>query len=155
MTLKAAGRMSANLNKTAKVATTLEGRIDQTQFDLNDRVKAGEVMALVESPELLGKPLEIKAPIDGVIIDRKSTAGELGGKSKEIYTISDPANFGRSPKMKERDIAAVKVGQDASFTALAYPEKNSTAKWCSLATRWKRVRARWKFASRWTTRTGD
>jgi cobalt-zinc-cadmium efflux system membrane fusion protein len=122
-TLKAAGRISANLNKTAKVTSTFEGRLTKLNFDLNDRVKAGEVMALVESPELLGRQLEIKAPIDGVIIDRKATTGELVDKAKEIYTISDPTQLWAIAEVKERDIAAVKVGQDATFAALAYPEE--------------------------------
>jgi len=121
MTLKAAGRVSANLNKTAKVTSTLEGRVTQVNFDLNDRVKAGDVMALVESPELLGKPLELKASIDGVIIERTATAGELVEKTKAIYTISDPARLWAIAEVKERDIAAVKLGQDAAFTTLAFP----------------------------------
>ena len=123
MTLKAAGRISANLNKTAKVTSTFEGRVTKLNFDLNDRVKAGEVMALVESPELLGKQLEVKAQIDGVIIERKATTGELVDKAKEIYTISDPTQLWAIAEVKERDIAAVKLGQDAAFTALAYPEE--------------------------------
>lgn len=123
-TLKAAGRISANLNKTAKVTSTFEGRLTKLNFDLNDRVKAGDVMALVESPELLGRQLEIKATIDGVIIDRKATTGELVDKAKEIYTISDPTQLWAIAEVKERDIAAVKVGQDAAFAALAYPEEN-------------------------------
>lgn len=123
MTLKAAGRISANLNKTAKVTSTFEGRLTKLNFDLNDRVKAGEVMALVESPELLGRQLEIKAPIDGVIIDRKATTGELVDKAKEIYTISDPTQLWAIAEVKERDIAAVKLNQDATFAALAYPEE--------------------------------
>ena len=121
-TLRAAGNISANLNKTAKVTSTFEGRLVKLNFDLNDRVKAGEVMALVESPELLGKQLEIKAPIDGVIIERKATSGELVDRAKEIYTISDPTQLWAIAEVKERDIAAVKVGQDAAFTALAFPE---------------------------------
>lgn len=123
MTLKAAGRISANLNKTAKVTSTFEGRLTKLNFDLNDRVTAGQVMALVESPELLGKQLEIKAPIDGVIIERKGTTGELVDKAKEIYTISDPTQLWAIAEVKERDIAAVKVGQDATFAALAYPDE--------------------------------
>ncbi len=123
MTLKAAGRVSANLNKTAKVTPTLEGRLTKLSFDLNDHVKAGEVVALVESPELLGKPLELKASIDGVIIERNATAGELVDKSKAIYTISDPAQLWAIAEVKERDIAAVKLGQDAAFTTLAYPDE--------------------------------
>ncbi len=59
MTLKAAGRVSANLNKTAIVTPTFEGRLSKLNFDLNDPVKAGDVLAQVESPELLGKPLEL------------------------------------------------------------------------------------------------
>jgi multidrug efflux pump subunit AcrA (membrane-fusion protein) len=123
MTLKAAGRISANLNKTAKVTPTLEGRLTQLNFDLNDRVKAGDVVALVESPELLGKPLELKATIDGVIIERGATTGELVDKSKIIYTISDPTQLWAIAEVKERDIAAVKLGQDAAFTTLAFPDE--------------------------------
>src|SRR4029077_3554951 len=122
-TLKAAGRVSDNLNKTAKVASTLEGRLIKLNFDLNDRVKTGDVLGLVQTPELLGKPLELKAPIDGVITERKSTVGELVGKETEIYTISDPADLWVIAEIKERDIGAVKVGQDASFTVLAYPDE--------------------------------
>lgn len=123
MTLKAAGRVSANMNKTAKVTSTFEGRLVKLNFDLNDRVKEGDVMALVESPELLGKQLQVKASIDGVIIERKATTGELVDKTKEIYTISDPTQLWVIAEIKERDIAAVQAGQDATFTVLAYPQK--------------------------------
>ena len=123
MTLKAVGRISANLNKTAKVTSTFEGRLTKLNFDLNDPVKAGDVVALVESPELLGKALELKASIDGVIIERAATAGELVDKSKIIYTISDPTQLWAIAEVKERDIAAVKLGQDAAFTTLAFPDE--------------------------------
>lgn len=123
MMLKAAGRISANLTKTAKVTSPLEGRLTTLKFDLNDRVRAGEEVGLVETPELLGKPLTLKAPIDGVIIERKATAGEVVDKTKEIYTISDPTQLWAIAEVKERDIGAVKLGQDASFTVLAYPQE--------------------------------
>ena len=127
-TLKAAGRVSENLNKTAKVMSTLEGRLTKLNYDLNDKVKAGEVLALVQTPELLGKALEVKSPIDGVITDRKSTAGELVTKDTQIYMISDPTDLWVLAEIKERDIAAVKIGQDASFTVLAYPEETFRGK---------------------------
>ncbi|MEO7298591.1 MAG: efflux RND transporter periplasmic adaptor subunit [Verrucomicrobiota bacterium] len=123
MTLKAAGRVSANANKTAKVTSTFEGKLVKLNFDLNDRVKAGDVVGLVDSPELLGRQLELKAPIDGVIIERKATSGELVDKSKEIYTISDPTQLWVIAEVKERDIGAVKIGQEATFTVLTYPQE--------------------------------
>jgi cobalt-zinc-cadmium efflux system membrane fusion protein len=86
-------------------------------------VKTGDVLGLVESPELLGKALELKAPIDGVITERNATVGELVDKAKPVYTISDPTQLWAIAEVKERDIAAVKLGQDAVFTVLAYPEE--------------------------------
>lgn len=121
VTLKAVGRVSENLNKTAKVTSTLEGRLIKLNADLNQTVKAGEVLGLVQTPELLGKPLELKAPIDGVITERKSTVGELINKDTEIYMISDPSDLWVLAEIKERDIGAVHVGQETSFTTLAYP----------------------------------
>jgi len=120
-TLKAAGRVSANVNKTAKVASTLEGRLVTLHVDLNDRVKRGDILALIEAPELLGKHLELKAPIDGVIVERKSAAGEQVDKAKEIFTISEPTSLWVIAEIKERDIGAVRVGQEAKFGVIAYP----------------------------------
>lgn len=122
-TLKAAGRVSANMNKTAKISSTLEGRIAKLTFDLNDRVKRGDVLGLVEAPELLGRQLELKAPIDGVVIERKTAVGEQVDKTKEIYTISDPTDLWVIAQVKERDIGAVKIGQDALFTVIAFPDE--------------------------------
>ncbi len=128
ITLKAAARVSENANKTAKVASTLEGRIARLNFDLNDPVKTGDVLGLVQTPELLGRPLEIKAPIDGIVVDRKSTVGEQVGKEKEIYTISDPTDLWVLAEIKERDIGSIKVGQEASFTVIAYPDETFRGK---------------------------
>ncbi len=123
MTLKAVGRVSENLNRTARVTSTLEGRLSRLDADLNDRVKAGDVLGLVQTPELLGRPLELKAPIDGVVTQRAGTVGEIIGKDSVIYTLSDPANLWVLAEIKERDIAAVQVGQDATFSSLAYPQE--------------------------------
>ena len=123
MTLKVAGRLSANLNKTARITSTLEGRLVKFNVDLSDQVKKGDVLAIVESPELLGKELEIKSPIAGIVTNRAATTGELVDKSKEILTVSDPSALWLIAEVKERDIAAVKVGQEVTFQVLSYPSE--------------------------------
>jgi multidrug efflux pump subunit AcrA (membrane-fusion protein) len=120
-TLRTAGRVVENANKTAKVASTFEGRIIKLNFDLNDRLKAGDVVGLVEAPEFLGKPLELRAPIDGAVIERKSTVGELVTKGSAIYTISEPKELWLIAEVREHDIGAIKEGQPARFNVLAYP----------------------------------
>ncbi len=127
-TLKTAGRVTENANKTAKVVSTLEGRLIKLNFDLNDAVRTGDVLAFVQTPELLGKALEVKAPIDGVVIDRKASTGELVGKDKEIYTISDPSDLWVIAEIKERDVGAVKVGQEATFSVIPYPGESFRGK---------------------------
>jgi len=121
MTFKAAGTVTENQNKTARITPTLEGRITQLHFDINDPVKEGDVLALLQTPELLGKPLELKAPIAGIVTERQATVGELAGKETQIYTISDPADLWVVAEVKERDIAAVHLGEKAAFGVLAYP----------------------------------
>jgi multidrug efflux pump subunit AcrA (membrane-fusion protein) len=135
VTLKAAGRVSEDMNKTAKVVSTLEGRLIRLNNDLGDRVKAGDVLALVQTPELLGKALEVKSPIDGVITDRKSTTGELVTKERQIYTVSEPTNLWVIAEIKERDIGAVKIGQDATFAVLAFPSEQFHGKVVRIANR--------------------
>lgn len=135
MTLKAAGRVSENMNRTAKVASTLDGRIAQLNADINDPVKTGDVLALVQTPELIGKPLELRAPIDGIVTERNQAMGELVDKTSAVYVISDPADLWVIAEIKERDLAAVKVGQEASFTVLAYPGETFRGKVVRIANR--------------------
>jgi cobalt-zinc-cadmium efflux system membrane fusion protein len=124
MTFKAAGTVTENMNKTAKITPTLEGRITSLHFDINDPVKEGDVLALLQTPELLGKPLELKAPLGGIVTERQATVGELAGKDTPIYTISDPADLWVVAEVKERDIAAIHLGAEATFSVLAYPNES-------------------------------
>ena len=123
MTLRVAGRVELDLNKTAHITPTLEGRVIKLNVDLNEKVKVGDSLATIESPELLGKQLLIKSPIDGTVVSRLRAVGELADKSKELVTISDLSSLWVIAEVKERDIAAIKVGQQVSFKVLAYPNK--------------------------------
>ena len=91
MTFKAAGTVTENLNKTAKITPTLEGRITSLHFDINDPVKEGDVLALLQTPELLGKPLELKAPIDGIVTSaRPLSASSQARRPKSIRSAIRP-----------------------------------------------------------------
>jgi len=134
-TIKASGRVSVNLNKTAKVGSTLDGRITKLNADINDPVKTGDVLAQVQTPELIGRPLELKAPIDGVIMERNQGVGELVEKAGSVYTISDPTSLWVLAEVKERDLAALQVGQAARFSVLAYPDSEFEGKVVRLGNR--------------------
>ena len=126
MTLRSPGRISVNVNQTAKVTSTFEGRISTMHYDVGAVVERGAVMALVDSPELLNKPLELKAPIGGQVIERHGTVGEAVDKTTELYTISDLKNLWCIAEIKEKDVASMRQGQRASIRVLAYPGKTFT-----------------------------
>jgi cobalt-zinc-cadmium efflux system membrane fusion protein len=126
MTLRSPGRISVNVNRTAKVTSSLEGRILTMNYDIGAEVRAGDAMALIDSPELLNKPLALKAPLSGRVIERHGTVGEVVDRAKELYTISDLANLWGIAEIKEKDIAMVHVGQEATLRVLAFPEEAFT-----------------------------
>jgi cobalt-zinc-cadmium efflux system membrane fusion protein len=128
MTLRSPGRISVNVNRTAKVTSSLEGRILTMNYDIGAEVRAGDAMALIDSPELLNKPLALKAPLSGRVIERHGTVGEVVDRAKELYTISDLANLWGIAEIKEKDIAMVHVGQEATLRVLAFPEEAFTGK---------------------------
>src|SRR5712671_3913958 len=86
--LNVPGRISPDLNVTAKVTSPFAGRIEKMNFDVGAPVKHGDLMAVIDSPESL-KPIELKAPIDGAVTERQGTVGGMLEAAKEIYTISD------------------------------------------------------------------
>ena len=123
MTLRTPGRIAFNLNLTAKVTSTFEGRIRQMNYDVGATVRPGAVMALVDSPELINRPLELKAPVGGEVIERHGTVGEAVDRARELYTISDLKQVWAIAEIKEKDIAAVRVGDSATIRVTAYPRE--------------------------------
>lgn len=123
MTLRSPGRISVNVNRTAKVTSTFEGRISMMNYDVGAVVERGEVMALVDSPELLNKPLELRAPMSGQVIERRGTVGEAVDKTTELYAISDLKSLWCIAEIKERDVATIRKGQQVSIRVIAYPGK--------------------------------
>ena len=122
MTLRSPGRISVNVNRTAKVTSTLEGRI-RDELRHRGRGPSRRRHGAVDSPELLNKPLELKAPVGGRVIERHGTVGEAVDRTKELYAISDLSNLWAIAEIKEKDVALVHVGQEATLRVLAYPAR--------------------------------
>jgi len=90
--------------------------------------KPDAIMVLIDSPEMLNKPLELKAPFEGDVVERQGTVGEILDKGKELYTISDLKNIWVIADVNPNEIGAVSVGQSAIIHALPYPQRRSAAR---------------------------
>jgi len=115
------GHISFDVNHTGKVTSTLEGRITQMNYDVGQQVGKGDVMVLVDAPDLL-HPLELKAPMSGRVVERHGAVGDMIDKTTALYTISNVATLWCIANVNETDMSLVRVGQPATVTVLSYPD---------------------------------
>ena len=98
---------AANLENAQAIVEQRHAALDQAQLDLDRTV--------------------LRAPIDGVIIKRDVNPGQTVAVSLEAKTLFKIANDLREMevhgKIDEADIGQVKMGQRASFTVDAYPDR--------------------------------
>jgi cobalt-zinc-cadmium efflux system membrane fusion protein len=110
------GQVKLNGNQIARATPRYGGMVIEASKDLGDMVKAGELVAIVESNQTL-VTLEVKAPIAGVIIDRNVQAGETVIEGTALYTIANLAEVWINLNVPKLDQARVKIGQSVTILA--------------------------------------
>ncbi len=63
----------------------------------------------------------IRAPFDGVVSDRKVSAGDTASIGKELLKVIDPTSLRFEGRVSADKISAVKVGQSVNFRINGYP----------------------------------
>jgi membrane fusion protein (multidrug efflux system) len=71
---------------------------------------------------------EVRAPFDGVISDRKVSAGDTASLGKELLKVIDPASMRFEGMVSADQIGSVKAGQSTSFRVNGYGEQEFTGK---------------------------
>ena len=70
----------------------------------------------------------IRAPFDGVVSDRKVSAGDTASIGKELLKVLDPTSLRFEGRVSADKISAVKVGQAVSFRINGYPGQDFKGK---------------------------
>jgi len=79
-----------------------------------------QLKAMREQHEVM--PLiSLESPIAGKIVESKAVLGAMVDQSVEILTLMDPSVLWVEAEVYERDIARVRIGQDAEVSVPAYP----------------------------------
>lgn len=117
------------------------GRIEEILVEEGDKIKAGEVLALMSSSDRVAildaarasgdeqyeqwketyKPIKVISPIDGTLILRNVVQGQTVGASTVLFAISDRLIV--SASLDESDIGRVRKGQRASIVLDSYPDR--------------------------------
>lgn len=77
-------------------------------------VPAGALRGLARAPAESMSRHEIRAPLDGEVIERNVTIGEAVTAEEDIFTVADLSTVWVDVTVNTRDIAAVRAGQEAT-----------------------------------------
>ncbi len=108
-TLPLYGRLVISPDAVRSVSARFPGIVRSVQHNIGDAVKAGDVLARVESNESL-QTYAVTAPIAGVVTRRDAQPGQdTSGQS--LFAISDPSQIWAELSVFPRDLARLRTGQ--------------------------------------------
>lgn len=107
--LRLNGLVQPNQETMVKVTPRFPGVIRSMRKRLGDTVRKDEVLATVESNQSL-TIFELKAPMDGTVIDRDGTLGEFASEQKPLFTIADLSTMWVDFAVHRNDFARVRLG---------------------------------------------
>lgn len=114
-TLTTYGRLSTAQEQIARVRARFPGVITRVNARTGDRVARGDLLAQVESNESL-KPYDLRAPIDGVVIERQVSIGEIADE-QTLFAIADLTTLWAELQVFPDQRTEVSVGQKVLLKA--------------------------------------
>ena len=81
------GEVRPNADRIAHIAPRFPGIVQEVRVHVGDRVRAGDVLAIVESEQLA--KFEIRAAFDGTVIDKHIAPGEAIGNDDTAFIVAD------------------------------------------------------------------
>lgn len=110
------GRLGFAPGAEASVKARFPGKILSLSRNVGDTVRAGEVLARVESNESL-QTYAVTAPIGGVVVERAASQGDMAGE-EPLYKLGDPGRLIAEFHVFDKDMGRVRPGQPIDLTAV-------------------------------------
>jgi len=114
-TIALPAEVRANQDRLAHIAPRFAGIVREVRAGIGDAVKAGQVLAIVESESLAPYPL--KTQIDGVVIAKHITVGEPVSSDRDCFTVADPRDVWVDASVYQNHLRDVRLGQPALISA--------------------------------------
>ena len=117
MTVNLSGEVGFNEERLMRITPRFPGIIKEARFRKGEFVKAGDVVAVIESNESMA-PYSLKAPLSGRIIEKQAVPGEYASEEKSIYVLADLSTVWVNLAVYPKDADKVKPGQKVSITVV-------------------------------------
>lgn len=108
-TLALTGRVRPDPQREARVAARFPGTVQSVVAGLYQRVRAGDTLATIEARDSLRR-YAVRAPIDGVVIERHATPGAAAGDAP-LFVLADLSRVWVTLDAFADDLAQVETGQ--------------------------------------------
>jgi cobalt-zinc-cadmium efflux system membrane fusion protein len=106
------GEIQVNDNQLAHIVPRFSGIVTKVNVQVGDLVKAGRVLAVVESDESLSQ-YEMKTMINGTVIGKHITLGEAVSRDHAAFIVANMSSVWVDITVYQRDLPSVATGQQA------------------------------------------
>lgn len=103
------GQVLPDGDRLAHIVPRFPGIVREVYKHIGDRVRPGDVLAVIESSESLA-PYDLKTLIGGTIIGKHLTRGEAVSREKDAFVIADLTSVWIDLAVYQQDLGAVRVG---------------------------------------------
>jgi cobalt-zinc-cadmium efflux system membrane fusion protein len=110
------GEVAVNYDRLAHIAPRFPGVVTEVRKHVGNNVNKGEVLAVIESNEGL-VPYEVKAFINGTVIEKHMTLGEVHSDDAAAFVIADLDTVWVNLSIYQMHLPKVAVGQKVAISA--------------------------------------
>ena len=115
-TVEMPGEVQLNGESVAHIVPRFPGIVTAVRKKTGDTVRAGEVLAIVESSHSLAS-YELRTLIAGTVIERHITRGEAVTSETRAFVITDLTSVWVNLSVYQRDLPEVHLGQSVTISA--------------------------------------
>ena len=128
-TLTLTGHVQADPNRLARIHARFPGVVQDVKKELGENVRAGEILATVQSNESL-QTYTVKAPIDGLIVRRDIQTGAATG-SEPLFIVADISRVWAELNVFGQNLNKVQPGQHVVVESMNAQPVEGKISWIS------------------------
>ncbi|WML37354.1 efflux RND transporter periplasmic adaptor subunit [Clostridium sp. OS1-26] len=121
-------RVSADL---VNVTPQISGKLLELNVEEGDVVTKDQILARQEMNNLPDSSIDqslVRSPINGIVIKKQGTIGELWSPGQSLATLVDPNKFYITADIEETKLGKVRVGQPVDITIDQFDSQKFTGK---------------------------
>ena len=111
------GEVHPNGDRLAHITPRFPGIVRDVLKNAGDPVRAGDVLAVIESSDSLA-PYSMKTAIDGVVIAKDLTRGEAVERTKQAFVVADLASVWVDLAVYQKDLGRIAIGRRVHIDAV-------------------------------------